>query len=51
MAGRVLARFFFGHCLIGRAAVPCTARQIRKGFLAINTLAWILIIIAFKFVI
>jgi hypothetical protein len=51
MAGRVPARFFFEHCLSGRATVPCSARQMRKGFLAINVLVWILIIIAFKFVV
>lgn len=51
MAGRVPARFYFEYCFLGRAATPCTARQMRKGFLAINTIVWILIIVAFKLVV
>jgi len=51
MAARVTARFVFEYCLYGRTAAPCTARQMRKGFLAINTIVWILIIIAFEFVV
>jgi hypothetical protein len=51
MVERVIARFFFEYCLFSRLATPCTARQMRKGFLTINTIVWILIILAFKFVV
>jgi hypothetical protein len=51
MAERVLARFLFEYCLYGRATTPCTARQMRKGFLAINMIVWILIVVAFRFVV
>ena len=51
MAERVARAIFFEYCLFGRAVTPCTARQMRKGFLAINMIVWILIVIAFRFVV
>lgn len=44
----VLSQFFFENCLFGGAAVHCTARQMRNGFLLINMVVWVLIIIALR---
>jgi len=44
MPGRTSARFRFEYCF-GRNAVPCTGRQIRNGFFAVNILVWAFIVI------
>lgn len=41
---KCLAYCSFSYCLHGGA--PCTARQMRNGFLTLNWLAWIFIISA-----
>ena len=49
MRGRTFARFRFECCGFGRTAVPCSSRQIRNGFFAVNMIVWVFfVLLAYK---
>jgi hypothetical protein len=50
MFDRTFARLRFEYCF-GPNAVPCSGRQMRKGFFALNMIVWIIVVIvACKFI-
>ena len=44
----VSVRIHFRDCLSRDPAVGCSGRQMRNGFLGINLIVWVLIVLAFR---